>query len=102
MPANDRPDCYSRAKASAAPGNGVTKFVVDAVYTDRAAGDHELIYRWKVVARTAKTLTLRNMNRTVEETFKRGVRVYEGIERCSPNGRYSMAPVISADQRGED
>lgn len=80
----------------------LTTFRVGVTYTDRAAGDHDLIYRWKVVARTAKTVTIQNMNRSINETVRRGIRVYNtGIESCSPDGRYSMAPVISAD-RWED
>jgi hypothetical protein len=74
------------------------KFVVGETYTCRSACDHATIFAWKVVARTDKTLTLEQYGKTE----KRGVRIGDdGIERCRPSGRYSMAPVISADRRGE-
>jgi hypothetical protein len=74
------------------------KFVIGETYTCRSACDHATIFAWKVVARTDKILTLEQYGKTE----KRGVRIGDdGIERCRPSGRYSMAPVISADRRGE-
>lgn len=70
-------------------------FQVGRTYTDRAAGDHDMIYRYKIVARTAKTLTIEEHGKT----FKRGIFVLDGVERCKPDGTYSMCPVISADEK---
>lgn len=70
-------------------------FQIGTTYTTRSACDHECVFAWTVVARTAKQLTLEDR---YGEVSKRGVSVWNGVETCLPNGRYSMAPVISADR----
>lgn len=68
-------------------------FEVGKTYTCRAIGDHNLIYRWTVIARTAKRLTLRNAH---GRECVRGVSRYDGDEVCYPSGKYSMCPIIRA------
>lgn len=70
------------------------KFVENQTYSCRSACDYDTIFSWKVIARTAKQLTLEQHGKT----FKRGIYVYNGVENCRPSGSYSMAPVISADK----
>ena len=70
------------------------QFEVGKTYTTRSAVDYDSIYRFKVLKRTAKTLTLRENN----ETFRRGIYIYDGREWCKPHGTYSMCPVIVADR----
>lgn len=83
---------------TALPNNAMpTKFRVGFTYTDRASSDWDTIYSFKIVARTDKTLTIEENGKT----YKRGVYLYEGTEKCRPHGRYSMCAVISADRRGE-
>lgn len=74
-----------------------TQFTVGLTYTDRSACDYDCIFSWKVIARTAKQLTLEQHGKT----FKRGIYIYDGTECCRPSGSYSMAPSIRADRRGE-
>jgi len=71
----------------------VTPFEVGAVYECRSACDHECIWRFVVVARTEKRVTLvdERMNQ-----FVRGIGQYRGVETCFPMGKYSMAPVLMA------
>ncbi len=76
---------------------GAAAFVVGETYTTRSACDYDCIYSFKIIARTEKTLTIEEHGKT----YKRGVRAYDGSERCSPHGRFSMSPVISADRKGE-
>lgn len=77
----------------------MTTFQVGRVYYCRSIGDHDSIWRYLVVKRTAKTVTLEDYG--TRETFRRGIRIYNGVECCSPHGRYSMSPTLSADKTGE-
>jgi hypothetical protein len=71
------------------------RFEVGKTYYTRSICDHDCIFRYEIVARTAKQITIRKQGKT----FKRGVYVYDGIEHCKPDGTYSMCPVISADKQ---
>lgn len=72
-----------------------TKFKVGECYYTRSACDHECIYAYEVVKRTAKTVTLLD---TFGREKRRKVYLYEGVEQVSPEGDYSMAPVLCADR----
>lgn len=72
-------------------------FETGKTYSTRSICDHDCIFRFSVVRRTAKTITFNYHGK--EQT--RGVRVVEGVEYCSPLGRYSMSPTIQADKAGE-
>lgn len=71
------------------------KFIVGQTYSTRSACDWDTVFSWKIVARTAKQLTLEQYGKTC----KRGIYIYDGIENCRPCGSYSMAPIISADKK---
>jgi len=71
-------------------------FDVGKTYSTRSACDWDTVYSFEIVSRTAKRLTIRERN----ETYKRGIYVYEGVEHCKPHGTYSMCAVISADRNG--
>lgn len=74
----------------------MTQFQVGQTYSTRSACDHECIFSYTVVSRTAKRLVLEDRHGRIS---KRGVYTYsDGIEHCKPQGSYSMAPVISADE----
>jgi len=74
-------------------------FIVGRVYTTRSICDSDCIYRMTVVARTAHTITV-----DIEGRGRRTLRprIYtHGTQPCEtvqPLGRYSMAPVMSADR----
>lgn len=72
-----------------------TTFQIGQTYSARSACDHECIFYWTVTARTAKQITLEDKHGRVS---KRGIRTYDGIEVCSPDGRYSMCPSIYANR----
>lgn len=74
----------------------IIKFEVGATYETRSACDHDCIYSFTVIARTAKQITIREHGR---EDFRRGIFIYDGQEKCKPYGTYSMCPVISADRK---
>lgn len=73
----------------------INTFQVGKTYTARSACDHECVFAWTVVARTAKQITLKDKHGRVT---KRGIRTYDGVEVCSPDGRYSMSPSIYANR----
>jgi len=70
------------------------KFEVGKTYCSRSICDYDTIFRYDVIARTAKQLTLREHGKV----FKRGIFVRDGVECCKPAGTYSMCPVIRADR----
>lgn len=67
-------------------------FQIGNTYTTRSACDHDCIFAFNIVRRTAKTITFTYHGK--EQT--RGVRVRDDAETCFPLGRFSMAPVITA------
>lgn len=72
-----------------------TKFKAGECYYTRSICDHECIFAYQVVKRTAKTVTL--LDTSGKET-RRKVYLYDGVEQVSPEGDYSMAPVLGADR----
>lgn len=70
-----------------------TKFQVGRTYSTRSICDHECIFSFTILARTAKTVTTTVSGNVV----RRGVYVYEGVEQFKPYGNYSMAAIIGAD-----
>lgn len=70
------------------------KFEVGKTYHDRAICNWDTIYSFEIVSRTEKQLTLAEHGKT----YRRGIYVYEGVEKCKPHGTYSMCTVISADK----
>lgn len=66
-----------------------TAFKVGQTVTAQGGGSH--IWRFEVVARTAKFVTLQDLDDG--QVYRVKVRVHDGDEWCSPFGSYSMAPV---------
>ena len=68
-------------------------FIVGNTYATRSACDHECVFEYTVIKRTAKFVT-------VEDKYGRakrcGVTVWDGIETMMPQGRFSMAPIVRA------
>lgn len=73
----------------------ITTFQIGETYTTGAAADY--VWEFTVIGRTAKFLTLLTED---GETIRVGCSIspYDGVEKALPLGRYSMAPVISADR----
>lgn len=75
-----------------------TTFEVGQTYSTRSICDYDCIFSFKVIARTAKQVTIESNTWGVK---KRGIKIYDGVETCSPLGTYSMSPTIRADKAGE-
>lgn len=69
------------------------RFEVGTWYGTRSIGDHTLIYSYKVVGRTAKTVVLQTER---SGTKRCRIKENEETEFVFPEGRYSMCPVIWA------
>lgn len=76
------------------PEQTTTRFENGRRYYCRCFGDH--VSRFTVTARTAQTVTIVQDGETVAR--RRRVRVWDGVERVDPFGRYSQSPVLSADR----
>lgn len=82
-------------------GQSMKKFEVGKVYEMRSACNQDCVWRYKVTARTASTVTLENMNdltrgKTIRCRISKAYSDEQG-EAVLPLGGYSMAPVLSAD-----
>jgi hypothetical protein len=72
------------------------QFQVGRTYSTRSIGDHECIYSFKILGRTAKTVTVVVENNKV---VRRGLYIHNDIEHFKPFGTYSMCAIIGADDK---
>jgi hypothetical protein len=91
--ANDNAAISARAVA-AIPA--VKRFEVGRTYWTRSICDYDCIHSFEILARTAKTVTVKVHGKIK----RRGVTVSSGEECFAPFGRYSMAAIISAGRQG--
>lgn len=56
--------------------------------------DSDCIFRFKVISRTEKTITLQD--EASKEIRRRRPNVWDGQEVCFPQGYYSMCPILRA------
>ena len=83
-----------------------TKFETGKTYFTRSACDHNCIFSYTVVRRTAKSVWLKEDGKHASEkvtrrTIKTGL-CSDSTEYVLPEGHYSMCPVISADRFVQD
>ena len=71
-----------------------TAFAVGNTYACRSFGDHNCVWTFTVTARTARFVTLSDSD---GKTVRVGVRVWNGVESCSPFGTFSLSPVLTAE-----
>jgi hypothetical protein len=70
------------------------QFKVGEQLSARSLCDYDCIFRFEVISRTAKFVTLKYFN----DTKRVGIKVRNGREYCSPLGVYSMSPTITAGE----
>jgi hypothetical protein len=73
--------------------DNIKAFKVGRTYSVRSICDYDCIYRFEVLKRSEKTITIITHN---DRPVRRTVRVVNGVECCDPHGRYSMSPVLRA------
>ena len=76
----------------------VVRFEPGRRYACRSACDHNCVWTFEVVRRTAKSVWIREADGGDRGTKRRKVDVYEGRETVFPLGTFSMAPILSADR----
>ena len=75
----------------------MTKFEAGKTYFMRAIGDHECVWKYTVTKRTASTVTLDNGKETILSKINKKVNEWNNTESVFPLGRYSMAPILRAE-----
>ncbi len=72
------------------------KFEIGKTYSMRSICDHNCIWTYTVVARTAKTITISDGEKTFKCRVIQKASEYRGAETIYPLGQYSMAPSLTA------
>lgn len=73
------------------------KFVIGKTYSMRSACDHECVWTYKVVERTAQTITIADDGGKIKKCrVSKKVSEYLNAETIYPLGQYSMAPSLTA------
>lgn len=74
------------------------RFVIGSSYFYRWIGDSDLVITCKVVNRTAATITIQEPGQPPRRLkINAGLSNCRGAESVYPTGRYSLAPILSAD-----
>lgn len=71
-----------------------TQFQIGKTYATRSACDHNTVFAFTILDRTASTITTEIHG----ERKTRRVKEWNGIETFKPFGSYSMCPVLFADR----
>lgn len=72
------------------------KFEVGKTYSVRSICNHDCIWTYKVIARTAATITITDGKETKKCRVNKKTSEYRNAESIFPLGQYSMAPILSA------
>jgi hypothetical protein len=72
----------------------MTRFEIGETYATRAMCDWDCIYDFTILARTAKSVTVKVRG----QERRRGLKIKDGVETFKPFGTHSMCAVISADK----
>jgi hypothetical protein len=76
----------------------IVKFATGTTYYTRSIGDHNCIWRFTILRRSASSVWILDSDEGQPKVVRRKVSVYSGRETFSPFGQYSMSPTVSADR----
>ena len=71
-------------------------FEIGKTYSMRSACDHECVWTYTVIARTASTITITDGKETKTCRINKKISEYRNAETILPLGKYSMCPMLSA------
>lgn len=71
-------------------------FEIGSTYSVRSICDHNCIWTYTVVARTAQTITITDGKETKKCRIIKKLSEYRNSESVYPLGQYSMCPILSA------
>lgn len=76
------------------------QFIIGQVYECRSLCDYDCVWSYKVIERTASTITLKNQSTGKMQKNRISARTsqYFGAETVYPLGKYSMCPILTADK----
>jgi hypothetical protein len=77
----------------------MVNFEAGKEYYMTSACDHNCVWTYVVVSRTAKTVILKGSDMDAPSRFK--VSVWNDVEHVSPLGTFSMSPILGADREIE-
>lgn len=72
------------------------KFEIGKTYSMRSVCDHNCVWSYKVLSRTASTITITDGKETKKCRINKQYSEYRNAETVFPLGRYSMCPILSA------
>ena len=75
----------------------LTQFQTGKTYFTRSICNHDCIFRFEILRRTAKSVWIFDPDER-GRTTRRQIEVWNGVETFYPHGHYSMAAIISADK----
>lgn len=70
----------------------IIKFTIGEEVAARSVADYDCIFRFTVIARSAKFVTFQYLN----TTKRAGIKVRDGIEYCQPLGAYAGSAFVYA------
>lgn len=73
------------------------KFQEGKTYSSKSICDSDCVFSFKILKRTAKTVTINSLFNK-NETTRCKIHEYEGSEMIYPLGKYSMAPILRANK----
>lgn len=76
----------------------IKKFEVDKKYFARSICDSNCIFKFEILGRSEKTVTVREINCNQKARRKKIYLDDHGQEYCLPFGDYSMAPILRANR----
>ena len=74
----------------------MSKFEIGKVYKMKSVCNHDAVWSYTVIARTAQTITITDGKETLKLRVIKKVSEYRNAETVFPLGQYSMAPMLSA------
>lgn len=76
----------------------MTKFEIGKEYSMSSICDHNCIWTYTVIARTAQTITITDGKQTKKCRINKMYSEYNKAETVFPLGQYSMCPILTAEK----